>query len=544
MPDINVVNEVVTQTPDIKKVDTPKPEHATSEPAAKPEKSQKGIKVSDALAVNDISNQDTLDQETTLDYEDAQLATSFEALNYNQSKSLADTWKFISDDITERLPVQSSYAQGVDTGELLNLYNPKETSTLKNLTAGFVEAPAQTAKVIDSLLIWGGALTSKLGVKTLGERMMQFGASNISNIDYMLKEYGFQDVNRESISYGVGGTISDILTSIGAAGMLSKASAKYTTKAMAKESAALAAKEAEGEVAKISLKKTLTSPEALKLYQHAERLNKWSRRAPFAFMMGKDIGSMLLSREEQYMNKDAGFMETDKFMDNFWKETTAVGTDNNGLFSSVVKTSNTVTIRNNLTTETGEAVCFLTEDFQPYAVWQNNYHTSATQPDDQTGAVWFNGNVFYQNIGTNDSPNWKQKNLIPCFNYSVNQGTVTQFKGYEVSKFNSYQDFELAEKPLPSNNFINLTLGASGTIYTVPANGWINMSVNLAVNNYMAFFNKNSVNVSELINMQSAGINQNYTIGFPIRAGQKFRVQYSAYNNLNSFRFYFAQGEL
>ena len=326
MPDINVVNEVVTQTPDIKKVDTPKPEHATSEPAAKPEKSQKGIKVSDALAVNDISNQDTLDQETTLDYEDAQLATSFEALNYNQSKSLADTWKFISDDITERLPVQSGYAQGVDTGELLNLYNTKETSTLKNLTAGFVEAPAQTAKVIDSLLIWGGALTSKLGVKTLGERMMQFGASNISNIDYMLKEYGFQDVNRESISYGVGGTISDILTSIGAAGMLSKASAKYTTKAMAKESAALAAKEAEGEVAKISLKKTLTSPEALKLYQHAERLNKWSRRAPFAFMMGKDIGSMLLSREEQYMNKDAGFMETDKFMDNFWKETTAVGT--------------------------------------------------------------------------------------------------------------------------------------------------------------------------------------------------------------------------
>lgn len=126
----------------------------------------------------------------------------------------------------------------------------------------------------------------------------------------------------------------------------------------------------------------------------------------------------------------------------------------------------------------------------------------------------------------------------------MNQGTVTQFKGYEVSKFNSYQDFELAEKPLPSNNFINLTLGASGTIYTVPANGWINMSVNLAVNNYMAFFNKNSVNVSELINMQSAGINQNYTIGFPIRAGQKFRVQYSAYNNLNSFRFYFAQGEL
>lgn len=222
----------------------------------------------------------------------------------------------------------------------------------------------------------------------------------------------------------------------------------------------------------------------------------------------------------------------------------AVGTDNNGLFSSVVKTSNTVTIRNNLTTETGEAVCFLTEDFQPYAVWQNNYHTSATQPDDQTGAVWFNGNVFYQNIGTNDSPNWKQKNLIPCFNYSVNQGTVTQFKGYEVSKFNSYQDFELAEKPLPSNNFINLTLGASGTIYTVPANGWINMSVNLAVNNYMAFFNKNSANVSELINMQSAGINQNYTIGFPIRAGQKFRVQYDAYNNLNSFRFYFAQGEL
>lgn len=324
MPEINVVNEAVTQTPDIKKVNTPKP---VTEPVTKPETLQKGIKISDTIANEGIPNpKATSDQETTLDYEDAQIATSFEALNYNQSKSLADTWKLVSDDITERLPVQSEYAQGVNTSELLNFYSPKETSTLKNLAAGFVEAPAQTAKVIDSLLIWGGALTSKLGAKTLGERIMQFGANNISNIDYMLKEYGVQDVNRESISYGVGGTVNDILTSLGGAGLLSKASVKYTKKAMAKESAELAAKEAEGEVSKISLKKTLTSPEALKLYQHAERLEKWSKRVPFAFMMGKDVGSMLLNREEQYMDKDKGFMETDKFMDNFWKETAAVGT--------------------------------------------------------------------------------------------------------------------------------------------------------------------------------------------------------------------------
>ena len=324
MPEINVVNEAVTQTPDIKKVNTPKP---VTEPVTKPETLQKGIKVSDTIANEGTPNQKvTSDQETTLDYEDAQIATSFEALNYNQSKSLADTWKLVSDDITERLPVQSEYAQGVNTSELLNFYSPKETSTLKNLAAGFVEAPAQTAKVIDSLLIWGGALTSKLGAKTLGERIMQFGANNISNIDYMLKEYGVQDVNRESISYGVGGTVNDILTSLGGAGLLSKASVKYTKKAMAKESAELAAKESAGEVSKISLKKTLTSPEALKLYQHAERLEKWSKRVPFAFMMGKDVGSMLLNREEQYMDKDKGFMETDKFMDNFWKETAAVGT--------------------------------------------------------------------------------------------------------------------------------------------------------------------------------------------------------------------------
>ena len=333
MPEINVVNEAVTQTPDIKKVNTPKP---VTEPVTKPETLQKGIKVSDTIANEGIPNQKaTSDQETTLDYEDAQIATSFEALNYNQSKSLADTWKLVSDDITERLPVQSEYAQGVNTGELLNFYSPKETSTLKNLAAGFVEAPAQTAKVIDSLLIWGGALTSKLGAKTLGERIMQFGAGNISNIDYMLKEYGFQDVNRESISYGVGGTVNDILTSLGGAGLLSKASVKYTKKAMAKESAELAAKESAGEVSKISLKKTLTSPEAFKLYQHAERLEKWSKRVPFAFMMGKDVGSMLLNREEQYMDKDKGFMETDKFMDNFWKETAAVGTY--GTISSMIE---------------------------------------------------------------------------------------------------------------------------------------------------------------------------------------------------------------
>lgn len=92
---------------------------------------------------------------------------------------------------------------------------------------------------------------------------------------------------------------------------------------------------------------------------------------------------------------------------------------------------------------------------------------------------------------------------------------------------------------MPGTNYIDLTMGPSGTIYTAPAAGYFKFSLNLDANHYFAIFNGPTDNVSDLLEIAVAAMKQNYIIATPVYKNQLIRIQYSAYDMVNSARFYY-----
>ena len=87
----------------------------------------------------------------------------------------------------------------------------------------------------------------------------------------------------------------------------------------------------------------------------------------------------------------------------------------------------------------------------------------------------------------------------------------------------------------PSSRYENLILGASGTEYTAPANGWFDLRKGASSGQYIKLIGK----VESCVN--SSG--QVICAFLPIRKGQKVKVDYTATGTTHTFRFVYAEGE-
>ena len=95
---------------------------------------------------------------------------------------------------------------------------------------------------------------------------------------------------------------------------------------------------------------------------------------------------------------------------------------------------------------------------------------------------------------------------------------------------------------MPSNKYIDLTLGASGTTYTAPANGWVYFSKFTTANNQYIALRKLKQNALEYsTNNFCPTANNGLNIIMPITEGQKFAVDYTA-GGQGYFRFIYAEG--
>lgn len=104
------------------------------------------------------------------------------------------------------------------------------------------------------------------------------------------------------------------------------------------------------------------------------------------------------------------------------------------------------------------------------------------------------------------------------------------------------QSPEISSYSMPSSKYINLTLGASGTIYTAPANGWFYVwKTSTAVGEYILFANQNSA-VADIIYSSTTG-NQCRLL-MPARKGDGISVQYSLNGDTRRFVFVYAEGEI
>lgn len=90
----------------------------------------------------------------------------------------------------------------------------------------------------------------------------------------------------------------------------------------------------------------------------------------------------------------------------------------------------------------------------------------------------------------------------------------------------------------PSDRHINLTLNASGTVYTAPANGWITLAKSSTnANQYLAIEGKLKIRVD----VPSSSTNCEASL--PVSRGDKVTVFYTLAGTTNVFRFTYAAGE-
>ena len=176
---------------------------------------------------------------------------------------------------------------------------------------------------------------------------------------------------------------------------------------------------------------------------------------------------------------------------------------------------------------------------QPYFYLM--YAEQPTKPTFQNGE-WFN----------------TEENIL----YRITNGVATQLKAFAIGKvvstgnegsvvsFTPKQPFravDYSDKPtvsgwaMPSNKYINLTVGASGTTYTAPANGLFCAYCHMTNTN--AFLDMNVGGIYNVRIKDSAWNSSDVAQIIPVKKGSVLHLVYSGVN-FYSFRFIYAEGEV
>lgn len=104
----------------------------------------------------------------------------------------------------------------------------------------------------------------------------------------------------------------------------------------------------------------------------------------------------------------------------------------------------------------------------------------------------------------------------------------------------------MARASMPSSSHIELTLGASGSTYTAPADGWLCLAKQTTdYNQYIQFNATESDLVSKsnfLIGAETYNIGSLVYVFMPMAKGQSTKIYYNVGGNVYAFRFIYAKG--
>ena len=101
---------------------------------------------------------------------------------------------------------------------------------------------------------------------------------------------------------------------------------------------------------------------------------------------------------------------------------------------------------------------------------------------------------------------------------------------------------QAAKASMPSDRYIDLTLGASGSTYTAPANGYFQLNKQTTGNNQFIYFQDDSI--SMLYTLASISYTGGLWCHCQVAKGRKIKVYYSAAGKTDLFRFIYAEGEV
>lgn len=161
----------------------------------------------------------------------------------------------------------------------------------------------------------------------------------------------------------------------------------------------------------------------------------------------------------------------------------------------------------------------------------------------ETTATWYNTKDNYLYYTSDTGATWVRSNYIPLFTYTLDSNGVTNFKPKQPIKLVTRNDSHwISYQSMPSKKAIPLTLGASGTTYTAPANGyfsidgqgpnWVDVAIiNTGLNYGYCYASRSSDNYVRTL--------------IPVSKGNKCQILFdTAFTNLISFNFIYAEGEL
>lgn len=175
--------------------------------------------------------------------------------------------------------------------------------------------------------------------------------------------------------------------------------------------------------------------------------------------------------------------------------------------------------------------------------------------------IWSYGGSIWINPETNiskyhpedDNADWVE---LP----SAIIGTGNRLEGGKVGNFKVKQAFRaidyndktaIGSWAMPSNKYIDLTLGASNTVYTAPANGWVWLQMQSAAAGQGVSLHSlptpSATSSSACITSRvySSATTQYLATNIPVRKGQSFVASYTATGTAGKyFRFCYAEGEV
>ena len=99
----------------------------------------------------------------------------------------------------------------------------------------------------------------------------------------------------------------------------------------------------------------------------------------------------------------------------------------------------------------------------------------------------------------------------------------------------------IANLSMPSRKYIDLTLGASSSTYTAPANGWIVLSKNSSATNQYLCLGLGIADFNQRV--YSSADNQTLNLMSPVTKNANIYVEYSLAGVTKVFRFYYAEGD-
>lgn len=109
----------------------------------------------------------------------------------------------------------------------------------------------------------------------------------------------------------------------------------------------------------------------------------------------------------------------------------------------------------------------------------------------------------------------------------------------DLSNITNIATTKIAHGAMPSSSYIDLALGASGSTYTAPADGYISFTKQATGGQYFQF---NNTTAGWFNNVNSSNNGQYISIICPVKKDDIFRITYDLGGSTAQFRFIYANG--